>query len=132
MPKAFNFTKKVLYQGCFSEKIVISSEQFLRRRNNASIMELFCENSYNPLAVTYFLKRLSHRHLAGSCVEKIQSPKGAFVPWSSVKKVFRPQVCNFIKKETLAQVFSVNFAEVLKTPFIESFLNTFRWLLLLL
>ena len=30
----------------------------------------------------------------------------------------RPQACNFIKKEALAQVFFVNFANFLRTPFI--------------
>ena len=34
----------------------------------------------------------------------------------SVKKV---QACNFIKKETLAQMFSVNFAKFLTPSFIE-------------
>ena len=28
-----------------------------------------------------------------------------------------PEACNFIKKETLAQMFSVNFAKLLRTPF---------------
>ena len=37
------------------------------------------------------------------------------------------RVCNFIKKETLAQVFSWEFCEILKTPFLE---NTSRRLLL--
>ena len=56
----------------------------------------------------------------------------------SVRKVFleisqkftglRPQACNFIKKETLAQVFfSVNFVKFLRTPFLTEHL---WWLLL--
>ena len=32
------------------------------------------------------------------------------------------QVCNFLKKETLAQVFSVNFAKFLRTPFLKGHL----------
>ena len=56
----------------------------------------------------------------------------------SVKKVFLEisqnsqentcaRVCNFVKKETLAQVFPVNFAKFLRTPFPTEHL---RWLLL--
>ena len=30
----------------------------------------------------------------------------------------KAEACNFIKKETLAQVFLVNFANFLKTPFL--------------
>ena len=37
------------------------------------------------------------------------------------------QVCNFIKKETLAQVFSVNFEKFLRT---RSLTEQLRWLLL--
>ena len=38
---------------------------------------------------------------------------------SSSKVQEKPQACNFIKKETLAQVFScVNFAKLLRTPYI--------------
>ena len=32
----------------------------------------------------------------------------------------RPDACNFIKKETLAQVFPVNFAKFLRTPFLQN------------
>ena len=32
-------------------------------------------------------------------------------------KVYRPEAYNFIKKETLAQVFSCEFAKFLRTPF---------------
>ena len=32
-----------------------------------------------------------------------------------------PLACNFIKKETLAQVFSVNFVKFLRTPFLNCF-----------
>ena len=39
----------------------------------------------------------------------------------------RPEACNFIKKETLAQVFPVEFAKFLRTPFLTEHL---RWLLL--
>ena len=36
-----------------------------------------------------------------------------------------PQACNFIKKETLAQVFSFKFWEILRTPpFTEHFWTT--------
>ena len=38
-----------------------------------------------------------------------------------------PQACNFIKKETLAQLFSCEFAKFLRTPFLT---EQFRWLLL--
>ena len=38
-----------------------------------------------------------------------------------------PQDCNFIKNETLAQVFSCEFAKFLRTPF---FTEHLRWLLL--
>ena len=40
----------------------------------------------------------------------------------------RPKACNFVKKETLAQVFPVNFAKFQKTPFLTEHL---LWLLLL-
>ena len=43
------------------------------------------------------------------------------------RKPFVPEACNFIKKETLAQVFSCEFCEFLKTPFLAEHL---RWLLL--
>ena len=39
-----------------------------------------------------------------------------------------PQGCNFIKKESLAQVFSVNFAKFPRTPFL---IEHLRWLLLI-
>ena len=38
-----------------------------------------------------------------------------------------PEPCNFIQKETLAQVFSVNFLKLLRTPFLTEHR---RWLLL--
>ena len=41
----------------------------------------------------------------------------------------RPQACNFIKKESLAHVFSCKFCEITKNTF---FTEHFRWLLLLL
>ena len=51
----------------------------------------------------------------------------------SVKKVFlkicRPQGCNFIKKETLSQMFSCEFCEVFKNIF---FIEHLWWLLLAL
>ena len=31
--------------------------------------------------------------------------------------LLRPEACNFIKREALAQVFFVNFAKFLRTPF---------------
>ena len=38
--------------------------------------------------------------------------------WSSDLQIScRPQTCNLIKKETLAQVFPVNFAKFIRTPF---------------
>ena len=42
-------------------------------------------------------------------------------------KIYMPQACNFIKKETLTQVFSCEFSEFLRTPF---FQNTSEELLL--
>ena len=46
-----------------------------------------------------------------------------------VKKLFleisqnsQPQACNFIKKETLAQVFSCEFCEILRIPFLNEHL----------
>ena len=39
----------------------------------------------------------------------------------------RPKACNFIKKEALAQVFSVNFVKLLKTLLVTKHL---QWLLL--
>ena len=40
----------------------------------------------------------------------------------------RPEVCNFIKKETLAQVFSCEFVKLLRTPF--NIVEHLWWLLL--
>ena len=40
---------------------------------------------------------------------------------------YRPQVCNFIKKETLAQVFSCEFCEISINTF---FIEQLRWMLL--
>ena len=64
----------------------------------------------------------------------------AVVQRCSVKKVFlnisqnsqentfaRPSTRNFIKKETLVQVFSCELFEILRTPF---FIEHLRWLLL--
>ena len=50
--------------------------------------------------------------------------------WLSERYIMksRPQVCNFIKKETLAQVFLVNFVKFLITPF---FIEHLGWLLLI-
>ena len=45
----------------------------------------------------------------------------------SVLIKLRPQACNFIKIETLAQVFSCNLAKFLRTLFLTEHL---RWLLL--
>ena len=41
---------------------------------------------------------------------------------------FLPEACNFIKKETLAQVFSCEFWKISKNTF---FVEHFRWLFLL-
>ena len=41
--------------------------------------------------------------------------------------LLQPQACNFIKKETLAQVFSCEFCEIFKNTF---FTEHLRWLLL--
>ena len=41
--------------------------------------------------------------------------------------VFKAEACNFIKTETLAQVLTVNFAKILRAPFLTEHL---RWLLL--
>ena len=46
----------------------------------------------------------------------------AVVQRCSAKNVFckkRPQACNFIKKETLAQVFSCEFCEISKNTFLQ-------------
>ena len=50
--------------------------------------------------------------------------------WVSFNKVagLRPEACNFIKKETLAQVFSCEFCEIFKNPF---FIEQLWWLLLI-
>ena len=40
--------------------------------------------------------------------------------FNKVAGLGRPQACNFVKKETLAQVFSVNFAKFLRTPFLQN------------
>ena len=40
---------------------------------------------------------------------------------------FQPQACNFVKKETLAQVFSCEFCEICKNLF---FIEQLWWLLL--
>ena len=40
------------------------------------------------------------------------------------KKAIRPQACNFIKKETLAQVFSCEFCEIFKNTFFTEQLRT--------
>ena len=44
------------------------------------------------------------------------------------KKSCRPETCNFIKKETLAQVFSCEFCKIVKNTFLAEHL---RWLLLI-
>ena len=40
------------------------------------------------------------------------------------KHLFRPQACNFIKKETVAQVFSCEFCEIFKNTFFTEHLRT--------
>ena len=42
---------------------------------------------------------------------------------------FRPEACNFIKKETLAQVFSCEFCQISKSTLLQ---NTYGRLLLLI
>ena len=37
---------------------------------------------------------------------------------------FKPEACNFIKKETLTQVFSCKFCEISKNPFFTEHLRT--------
>ena len=49
------------------------------------------------------------------------------VPESLFQHSCRAQACNFIKKEFLAQVFSMNFAKFLRTPFLTEYI----WRLLL-
>ena len=51
--------------------------------------------------------------------------KKMFLEISQNSQVNRPQACNFIKKETLAQVFSCEFCIIPKTPFLTEHL---RWL----
>ena len=41
-----------------------------------------------------------------------QTPESLFL--------IRPEACNFIKKETLAQVFSWEFCKILRTPFLQN------------
>ena len=47
------------------------------------------------------------------------SQKNTCVRFSFLKSC-RPEACNFIKKETLAQVFFMNFAKFLRTPFLQN------------
>ena len=51
--------------------------------------------------------------------------KNAF--YFTLKAFFRPEVCNFIKKETLAQVFPCESCDISKTTF---FIEHLWWLLL--
>ena len=44
------------------------------------------------------------------------------VPESLFYKGFRPQACNFIKRETLAQVFSCEFCEIFKNIYFQEHL----------
>ena len=48
-------------------------------------------------------------------------------PWKSL--FFLPEACNFIKKKTLAQVFSCEFCEISKNTFFHSFgfHSTSKW-----
>ena len=66
-----------------------------------------------------FVLPLKEIHLVHSCVEGIM-PRFR----SSLPEVF----CNFIKKETLVQLFSCEFCEVFKNIF---FTEHLRWMLLL-
>ena len=54
------------------------------------------------------LIRSSHQRC---CIRKV------FLEISQNLQKNRPQACNFVIKETLAQVFPVNFAKFLRTPF---------------
>ena len=73
---------------------------------------------------------------------KLQFQEVSALPWSHGRKCFRgpelklperfsfikrPEACNFIKKETLAQVFSCEFCKISKNTF---FTEHLRWLLL--
>ena len=42
------------------------------------------------------------------------------VPESLFQKRCRPEFCNFIKKEALAQCFPMNFAKLFRTPFLHN------------
>ena len=58
--------------------------------------------------------RSSHQRC---CIRKV------FLEMSLNLQKNRPQACNFVIKETLAQVFPVNFAKFLRTPFYRTLLD---------
>ena len=60
-------------------------------------------------------------------LSKIRSSRPDVFCEKGVLRNFAKCACNFIKKETLVQVFPVNFAKFLRTPF---FTEHLWWLLL--
>ena len=113
--------------------------------------EEFCDKSVRLKTVNYCYRALNFRYLRVSWVKPLQSVSSyciycqnhipEAVAWRcSVKNVFLKISQNsqgsacvevsfliFIKKETPTLMFSCEFCEILRTPFLQ---NTFRWLLL--
>ena len=70
-----------------------------------SISQISRENTFEIFENTYFEEHMRTAASMGRLFRKVQQ--------SSVQ----PQACNFIKKETVAQVFSCEFCEISKSTF---------------
>ena len=84
----------ILFQVCLSK----TQEYFLICISRSSRLEVFCTKG-----ALRNCAKFTEKHLCQSLF---------------FNKVAGLRACNFIKKETLAQCFPVNFAEFLRTPFI--------------
>ena len=92
--RAGNFIKKRVQHRCFPVKYV----KFLRAVN---------------------LKNISHRRC--SLRKGVLRNFAKFI-WKHLCQSYRSEACNFIKKEILAQVFSCEFCEILKSTFYTEYL----------
>ena len=100
---------------CFSGK---KTNQCIK--NGSGRLEVFCEKG----VLRNFAKFTGNTCARVSFLIKLQAAPATLLKKGLWHRCF--PVCNFIKKETLAQVFSCEFCEISKNTF---FIEHLRWLL---
>ena len=109
---------------------------------HAEIKHLYVEKCHltylpKPTSITSFTLTVSHNHNFRSSHRRCSLKKGVlrkfskFIGKQLCQSLFfnkvaglRPQACNFIRKETLAQIFSCEFCEIFKNTFFTEHLRT--------